>query len=72
VKILSVLYQGVVTFGAWGRHGRILQSGLQVSVVGDDILLKPITSKGAVSDACIIRIPLVDRETVVKALKGLS
>lgn len=72
MRFLSVIFKGAVTYGAWGRHGQILQSGLQVSVVGDDVLIKPITSKGGVSDAAIIRFPMSDRIAVIKALKALS
>jgi hypothetical protein len=72
VRSLSVIFQGAVTFGSWGRHGRIQQSGLHVSVVEDDILIKPITSKGGISDAAIIRLPMSDRIAVIRALKALS
>jgi hypothetical protein len=72
VRFLSVIFRGAVSYGAWGRHGRILTSGLDVSVADNEINLRPITSKGVVSNACVIRIPMVDRDAVVKALKALS
>ncbi|TXM69654.1 hypothetical protein [Methylobacterium sp. WL120] len=68
----SVRFTGEVEFGAWGRHGRILQSGLYATILGDNIVLEPITSKGAVSTAASIRIPLADRAAVIKLLRDLS
>jgi hypothetical protein len=72
VKAGKVLYDALVNFGAWGRHGRILQSGLYAEVAGDEILLMPVTSKGEISNAAILRIHLSKRDELVELLKSLN
>lgn len=66
-----IKYVGKVAYGAWGRHGRILQSGLAATLVEGEIVLEPVTSKGMVSTAASLRIPIQDRDAVVKALQSL-
>ncbi|WP_298962337.1 hypothetical protein [uncultured Methylobacterium sp.] len=67
----AVTFKGKTEFGAWGRNGRIQQSGLFATVLGDDIVIEPITSRGIVSTAASIRIPLTDRDAVIDLLKSL-
>lgn len=68
----DVQYQAPAEFGAWGRNGMIRQHGLSAVVLGPDIVLEPITSRGVVSTAASLRIPLADRDAVVELLKSLS
>lgn len=72
MKVGSVLFGDLVHFGAWGRNGRIQQSGLHATLMGDDIVIEPVTSKGQVSTACSIRIPLNKRDEVIALLKSLD
>lgn len=68
----TVVYDALVSYGAWGRHGRVLQSGLYAEVSGDEILLKVLTSKGEISDAVMLRIPLAHKDEVLGLLKSLG
>jgi hypothetical protein len=72
MKTGKVIYDALVYYGAWGRHGRVRQSGLYADVLGDEILLKAVTSKGEVSDAVVLRVPLAHKNEVIELLKSLD
>jgi hypothetical protein len=72
VKDGKIIYDALVYYGAWGRHGRVLQSGLYAEVLGDEILLKAVTSKGEISDAVVLRIPLAHKDEAIELLKSLD
>jgi hypothetical protein len=72
MKVGTVHFGGPVHFGAWGRNGRVLQTGLHATVLGDEIVIEPVTSKGDVSNAVSLRIPLKNRKEVIELLKSLD
>ena len=55
----------------YGRHSYSKSSGLDLGVVGDVLIVTPLTSKGAVSASCNIEVPiesipyLVERLTLI-------
>ena len=58
---------------AFGRNGNIIQSGIDVNPIGDDYVnIWPINSKGQISNAALIQVPVENLDELIAKLQEIK
>ena len=62
------LFKGEPEYDAFGRNGSFKQKGVAVHLICDTVFIRPITSKGEVSDNARVVLPVGDIPGLIAAL----
>jgi hypothetical protein len=57
---------------AYGRNGNITQTGIDINPIGEYINIWPINSRGQVSNAALIQVPMENLDELIAKLQEIK